>query len=308
LLLSSQSCTRKAETAARTLRIGFQKWGTFSILKASGKLAQDFKPKGVAIEWIEFPAGPPLLEAMNAGSIDLGHTGDSPPLFAEAADIPFVYFACSSASPESSAILVKRESRIRSAADLRGRRVAFAKGSSAHTMVLRYLEKNGISLGEITPIYLPPADGRAALEAGSVDAWSIWDPYLAVAQQDGGYQALTTGNGYVDGREFYLASRRIVERDPQLVRDFLTELKSVKAWAKEHISDVNRFLAADTGIPLTAVDLAESRRHRYETQAMTEDVIASQQSLANRYFEIGLLPKKIDVKPDVWDLTHDGSN
>jgi sulfonate transport system substrate-binding protein len=307
LLLSSQSCTRKAAPAARTLRIGFQKWGTFSILKASGTLAKDFQPKGVIVEWFEFPAGPPLLEALNAGSIDLGHTGDSPPLFAEAADIPFVYFAASSASPESSAILVKRESNIRSAADLRGRRVAFAKGSSAHTMVLRYLERNGISLSEITPIYLPPADGRAALEAGSIDAWAVWDPYLAAAQQGGGYQTLTTGKGYVDGREFYLASRRMVERDPQLVRDFLTELESVKAWAKEHSADVNRFLAADTGIPLTAVDLAESRRHRYETQAMTDDVIALQQSLANRYFEIGLLPKKIDVKADVWDLTHDGS-
>jgi sulfonate transport system substrate-binding protein len=88
----------------------------------------------------------------------------------------------------------------------------------------------------------------------------------------------------------------------------LAELESVKAWAKRHSADVNRFLSADTGIPLTAVDLAESRRRRYETQAMTEDVIASQQSLANRYFSIGLLPKKIDVKTDVWDLTHNGSN
>jgi sulfonate transport system substrate-binding protein len=173
-------------------------------------------------------------------------------------------------------------------------------------MILRYLEKNGLSLSEISQIYLPPADGRAALEAGSIDAWSIWDPYLAVAQEGGGYRELTTGKNYVDGREFYLASRRIVESQPQLVKDFLTELESVKAWAKEHSAEVNRFLAADTGIPLSAVDLAESRRHRYETQSMTGDVIASQQSLADRYFELGLLPKRIDVKAAVWDLIEGG--
>src|ERR1700679_515886 len=124
--------------------------------KTSGELAKAFEPKGVKLEWVEFPAGPPLLEALNAGSIDLGHTGDSPPLFAQAADIPFVYFAASSASPESSAILVKRESKIRRPTDLRGGRVGFAKGTSAHTMVLRYLEKNGLALSEITPVYLPP--------------------------------------------------------------------------------------------------------------------------------------------------------
>lgn len=222
-------CERTRDKPTKTLRVGYQKWGTFSVLKASGELARSFEPKGIRVEWIEFPAGPPLLEALNAGSIDLGHTGDSPPLFAQAADIPFVYFAVSSASPESSAILVKRESKIRRPADLRGCRLGFAKGTNAHTMVLRYLEKNGLSLSEITPVYLPPSDGRVALEAGSIDAWSIWDPYLAAAEEGGGYRALTTGEGYVDGREFYLASRRIAERQPQLLKDFLKALVSVVA-------------------------------------------------------------------------------
>src|ERR1700728_4398932 len=169
-LASLYSCSRSVDQRTQTLRIGYQKWGTFSILKASGELAKAFRPKGVKVEWIEFPAGPPLLEALNAGSIDLGHTGDSPPLFAQAANIPFVYFAASSSSPESSAILVKRESGIQRPTDLRGRRVGFAKGTSAHTMVLRYLEKNSLSLSDITPMYLPPADGREALETGSIDA------------------------------------------------------------------------------------------------------------------------------------------
>jgi sulfonate transport system substrate-binding protein len=286
----------------KVLRIGYQKWGTFSILKASGELAKAFEPKGVKLEWIEFPAGPPLLEALNAGSIDIGHTGDSPPLFAQAADIPFVYFAASSASPESSGILVKRDSNILEAKDLRGRRVGFAKGTSAHTLVLHFVDKNGLSLSDIVSVYLAPADGRVALEAGSIDAWSIWDPYLAAAERQGGFRELSNGRGYVEGREFYLASKNIADHDPQLLKEFLDELVRVKAWAKARPSEVNGFLAAETGIELNAVELAESRRNRYDTESLSGALIASQQSLADRYLELGLLPKKIDVKADVLEL------
>lgn len=304
LLMSLASCANKTD---KTLRIGYQKWGTYSILKASGKLAEAFKSKGIKLEWVEFPAGPPLLEALNAGAIDLGHSGDSPPLFAQAANIPFVYFAVSSASPKSSAILVKTDSPIRRPSDLRGRRLGFAKGTSGHTMVLRLLGKNGLAISDIIPVYLPPADGRVALESGSIDAWSIWDPYLAAAEESGGYRSLANGEGYVNGREFYLASRRIVESQPRLVNDFRTELEHIKIWAKAHSNEVNHFLAADTGIALSAVSMAEQRRNRYETQSMTPDVIASQQSLADRYFELDLLPKKIDVSKNVLKIEPEGS-
>ncbi|MGA3188922.1 MAG: aliphatic sulfonate ABC transporter substrate-binding protein [Bryobacteraceae bacterium] len=300
--LALTGCAGNEHRPSEVLRIGYQKWGTFSILKASGELAKAFEPKGVKLEWVEFPAGPPLLEALNAGSIDLGHTGDSPPLFAQAAEVPFVYFAASSASPESSAILVKRESSIHDPKDLRGQRVGFAKGTSAHTMVLRFLEKNGLLLSDIVPVYLAPADGRVALEAGSIDAWSIWDPYLAAAEQDGGFRELSNGKGYVEGREFYLASRNIGEHHPERLKEFLVELTRVKAWAKARPDEVNRFLAAETGIELKAVALAESRRNRYDTEDLSANLIASQQSLADRYLELGLLPKKIDVKADVIEL------
>jgi sulfonate transport system substrate-binding protein len=300
-LTAYNGCASAQKHPTETLRIGYQKWGTFSILKVSGKLAEAFQAKGVRIEWTEFSAGPPLFEALNAGSIDLGHTGDSPPLFAQAADIPFVYFGASSSSPEGSAILVKRDSHIRRAADLRGRKIGFGKGTSAHTMVLRYLEKNGLALSDVIPVYLPPADGRVALESGSIDAWSIWDPFLAAAEQVDGYRALASGTGYVEGREYYFATRRIATDQPERLKEFLIALKQVKAWARERPDEVNRFLAADTGIPIAAVAVAEARRKRYDTQAVTAELIQSQQSLADRYFELGLLPKKIDVRAAVFE-------
>jgi sulfonate transport system substrate-binding protein len=308
LLLSPISCGPKTAADSNTIRIGYQKWSTFSILKTSGKLTEALRAKGIRFEWIEFSAGPPLFEALNAGSIDLGHSGDSPPLFAQAANIPFVYFAASSPSPESSAILLRPGANIHSARDLRGHRVGFAKGTSAHTLVLRYLEKNGLLFSDINPIYLSPADGRAALDSGAIDAWAIWDPYLAAAQEGGGYRTLTSGKGYVDGREFYFASRSFAEKHPQDIKDFLTELERIKGWAKANSGEVNHFLSTETGIPLSAVELAESRRNRYETQPMSSALVEAQQSLADRYFTIGLLPKKIVVKAAVLDGAHEGSN
>jgi sulfonate transport system substrate-binding protein len=307
LLLGLTNCRLKTATDAKVIRIGYQKWSTFSILKDSGKLTEALQSAHLKFEWIEFSAGPPLFEALNAGSIDLGHSGDSPPLFAQAANIPFVYFGASSSSPESTAILLKPGATIRSAGDLRGHRVGFAKGTSAHTLVLRYLEKNGLAFSEITPIYLSPADGRAALDSGAIDAWAIWDPYLAAAQAGGGgYRTLSTGKGYVDGREFYFASRSFAEKQPQDVKAFLTEMERIKGWAKVNSNEVNHFLSADTGIPLPAVELAESRRNRYETQPMSAALIEAQQSLADRYFAIGLLPQKIAVNAAVLGGAQEG--
>ena len=128
-------------------------------------------------------------------------------------------------------------------------------------MVLRYLEKNDLKLSDVTPVYLPPADGREALESGSIDAWSIRDPYLAAAEESGYYRKLTTGEGYVDGREFYLVSRRLATSAPQYLQEFLTELRAVKSWAKARPETVNQFLSAETGIALHAVAAAEARRN-----------------------------------------------
>ncbi len=292
-------CGTGSKEPSQVLRIGYQKWGTFSILKSYVGLVKSNGLKDVQLSWTEFPSGPPLLEALNAGSIDIGHTGDSPPLFAQAAGIPFVYFGASSASPESSGILVKKDSPIRAASDLRGRRIGFGKGTSAHTMVLRYLEVNGLSFGDVTPMYLSPADGRAALERGSIDAWAVWDPYIAGAEEQGLYRKLATGKGFVEGREYYLASRRFAEKEPKLLLVFLRELEGVKAWAKVRPAEVNTFLSQETGIPLAAVSLAEGRRNRYDTKPVTREIIAAQQALADRYLQLGLLPRKIEIKDAV---------
>jgi sulfonate transport system substrate-binding protein len=155
---------------ARTLRIGFQKGGgLLGLLKAQGRLEKVLAAQGWGLSWHEFPAGPQLLEALNAGGVDFGYTGAPPPIFAQAAGKDIVYVG---AEPSG----VKPGSALASVADLKGRRVAVQKGSSANFLLVAALQKAGVAFTEIQPIYLAPADARAAFESDRVDAWSIWDP------------------------------------------------------------------------------------------------------------------------------------
>jgi sulfonate transport system substrate-binding protein len=164
---------------------------------------------------------------------------------------------------------------------------------------MRVLEKNGLSLADIEPVYLAPADARAALEGGGIDAWSIWDPYLAAAEAGGEVRRIVSGKGYVAGREYYFATRSIVSQRPEIVRVFLAEMRRVKDWAKTRPGEVNLMLAEQTGIALGAIEKAESRRNRYDTRPITDDVISEQQGIADRYLELGLLPHSIIVRDAV---------
>ena len=163
------------------LRIGYQKYGTLVLLKSSGALEKRLAEQGVEVKWTEFPGGPQLLEGLNVGSVDFGVTGETPPVFAQAAGADLLYVAHEPPAPTGEAILVPKDSPIKSVAELKGKKVALNKGSNVHYLLVRALEEANLSITDITPVYLPPADARAAFERGSVDAWVIWDPFQAAA-------------------------------------------------------------------------------------------------------------------------------
>jgi sulfonate transport system substrate-binding protein len=168
-----------AQAQDKTLRIGFQKYGTLVILKERGALEKRLKSQGYTVTWTEFPGGPQLLEALNVGAIDFGSTGEAPPIFAQAAGAPLLYVGHEPPAPKGEALIVPKDSKITTVADLKGKRVALNKGSNVHYLLVRALEANGLSLSDIESVFLPPADARAAFESGKVDAWVIWDPFLA---------------------------------------------------------------------------------------------------------------------------------
>ena len=181
LLLALLAVTQTVLAAdPATLRIGYQKGSIALVLAKEHGLLEKRFPQ-TEVKWIEFPAGPQMLEALNVGALDVGSTGDIPPLFAQAAGADLVYIGAEPPKPTAETILVRNDSPLHSVADLKGKKVAFQKGSSAHNLILRALNKAGLRYQDIQPVYLPPADARAAFEQGSVDAWAIWEPYSSLA-------------------------------------------------------------------------------------------------------------------------------
>ena len=285
---------------ASELRVGYQKYGTLVILKAKGTLEQRLAPLAVTVKWTEFPFGPPLLEAINVGSIDLGTVGEAPPVFAQAAGADLVYVANEPPAPASEGILVLKDSPLKSVADLKGKKVAFAKGSNVNYFVVKVLEKAGLKFSDIQPVYLAPADARAAFERGSVDAWGVWDPYLAAGQTQLGARILADGQGVVNNYQFYLASRAYAEKHPEIVKMVVEELAKIDEWGKSNPKEVAALLAPQIGLDVATTEIA-AQRYSYGVKPVTEAVLADQQKVADTFYELKLIPKKINVRDAAWD-------
>ncbi|AYM79478.1 sulfonate ABC transporter substrate-binding protein [Janthinobacterium agaricidamnosum] len=294
VMVAGMPATAQAQ-AKGEVRIGYQKYGTLTLLKGRGTLEKRLAEQGVGVKWTEFPAGPVLLEGLNVGSIDFGTVGEAPPIFAQAAGANLVYVGNEPASPASEAIVVPKGSGLRTLADLKGKKIALNKGSNVHYLLLKALEKAGVAYADIQPVFLPPADARAAFERGSVDAWAIWDPFLAAAEKQLGARVLADGKGLVANYQFYLASRTYAEKHPEILRIVLDEVAKVDDWGRNNPDEVATILSAQTGLGKDVVALAASR-YAYGVKPVSPDVIASQQRVADAFSSLKLIPKPILVK------------
>ena len=300
-LVGSASVVRAADrpTQPQQLRIGFQKSAVnLVVLKQQGALEKAFP--NAKVSWIEFPAGPQLLEALAVGSLDFGLTGDSPPVFAQAAGKDLLYVGAEPPKPLGSAILVKGDSPLRTLADLKGRKLAFQKGSSAHYLTVRAIEKAGLAWSDFSPIYLAPADARAAFEKGAIDAWSIWDPYYAATELDLKPRSLTTGSGLSNNNSFYLASRSFAQANPQTIGTLLAELTRADAYVHSNRKETAQLIADYSGLSLATVHLVLARRPNAPTAPLTAAIVADQQRVADAFARLGLIPKPVKVAEIVW--------
>ena len=279
---------------ADTVRIGYQKYGTLVLLKAKGTLEARLKPLGVAVKWTEFPAGPQLLEGLNVGSIDIGTTGEAPPIFAQAAGADLVYIGNEPPAPSAEALVVPKQSAIRSVADLKGKKIALNKGSNVHYLLVKVLEKHGLKYSDVQTVYLPPADARAAFERGSVDAWAIWDPFLAAAEKQIGARVLADGRGIVSNHQFYFARRGFAQQAPKVVSAVLEELDKIDQWGKAHPREVSQDLAREVGLPLPVTELSTAR-YSFGVTPISPAVLQEQQKIADTFHQLGLIPKPLRV-------------
>ncbi len=299
LFVAATSFGAVTQAQAEALRIGYQKYGTLVLLKAKGTLEKRLAAQGVEVTWTEFPGGPQLLEGLNVGSVDFGVTGETPPVFAQAAGADLLYVAYEPPAPSSEAILVPKGSSLQSVAELKGKKVALNKGSNVHYLLVRALEDAGLKYSDITPIYLPPADARAAFERGSVDAWVIWDPFLAAAENQLQARSLRNGQGLVDNHQFYLATKPYAEQHPQVLNTLIEEVRAVGEDSKADPAAVTEQVAPLLGLSkeITAVAV---KRQGYGAQPLTPAVVAAQQKIADTFTTLKLIPKSLSIKDVIW--------
>jgi len=299
VLLSARS---NAQSAPREIRIGTQKGGFFPAVRQRHTIENAFQADGIEIKWVDFQFGPPLLEAINVSSVDFGYVGDAPPIFAQAANARIRYVAAVKQEGNTQAIIVPKDSAIRTLADLKGKRIAFGKGSSAHNLLVAALEKAGLSWSDISPAPLAPADATAAFIKGSVDAWSIWDPYLALAELREGARVIVSDKDVHHPNSFYIAGADFVDKYPRLVTKLNNVFAAEGAWADQHHEEVAKAQAEATGVDIEAIRRFVGRSV-YRVVPIDDEVIQTQQAVADRFARLGLIPKPVKVADIVWRWT-----
>jgi sulfonate transport system substrate-binding protein len=284
--------TEASAVSQVTLRIGDQAGtGAESLLKAAGLLSQlPFK-----VSWADFPSGPPMLQAMGAGAIDVGGVGDAPPVFAAAGGANIAVVGATENGPNSAALVVPRGSPIQSISQLRGKTIAVAQGSSADYHLLTVLNKAGLSVHQVTLDYLQPAEGLAALESGQVDAWDIWTPYIEEVVAEHGARVLVNGNGFGSKYSFVVASRAALDNSAKAaaISDYLVELDKAYLWEKLHTNAWATNWAQGTGLSLSIMDQA-TKDESITPVPITSAVVTAEQGLVNAFYAAGLIPKKFN--------------
>ena len=284
--------------AEEVLRIGFQKSSTLlTLIRSQGTFERELARQGIRVSWHEFPSGLPLLESLNVGNVDLSaDVADTVPVFAQAAGARLTYFARETPSPAAQAILVGEHSPLKSLAELKGKRIAVTKAAGSHYLLIAALREAGLSFADIQPVYLTPADGRAALETAKVDAWVTWEPFVASAQRQQGARVLHDGQGLASYRRYYLASNDYAKAHPEVLQQVFAELQKTGTWVKAHPAEAAKLLGPLWGnLDVPTVELANSRR-TYKVEAVKPDALGEQQKIADAFYQEKLLPKPVDAR------------
>ncbi|SFT57447.1 aliphatic sulfonate ABC transporter substrate-binding protein [Mesorhizobium sp. YR577] len=283
----------------KELKIGYQKTGLPVIARQQGLIEKALEPKGISVSWVEFTAGPPLVEALNVGSINVGWVGDAPPIFGQSAGSAIVYAAALPSNGKGEAIFVKPDSPVQSIADLKGKKVGVGKGTSAHNLLVAALEKERIAFTDIQPVYLSPADAAAAFASDKIDAWSVWDPFFAIAETRYQPRILARSSDVLNVNTYFIANKTFAGERPDVVTSTIGALEVAAKWADGNRDKVAAALHEVTGVPLDAQTLAASRSE-FGIFSLSDKIITNQQATADRFFKLGLIPNAIKISDAVW--------
>lgn len=283
----------------RELRIGYQRFGNLGVLKARQLLEQSFGELGVNVLWSEYPAGPQLLQALANDEIDFGTTGEAPPIFAQARDNALLYVAWEPPAPQSVAMVVPNASDIRTPQQLRGKRIALNKGSNVHWLLVQILEEAGLGLNDVKVVYTPPKYPLTASDYLAADAWMMWDPVLSAAEKSSTLRVLATGEGRVNNHQFYITRRQYAQQNEEIIAGIVAALVKTGKFIDRHRHEAAQLLASELGLDVGSLTCALARRS-HQTREMDMQAIRAQQSIADRFYALGLLHRPVAVREAIW--------
>jgi sulfonate transport system substrate-binding protein len=283
--------------------VGYQKTGIPLLARQLGIYEKRFNHLGIKVTWVQFESGLLLLQAMDAGSVDFGNSGDVGALFLQAAGGAVVYTAAQPTGPHSEGILVAARSSIHKISDLKGKRVGFARGSSSHNVTVAALEQAGLSISDIEVVNLSAQDAFTAFAKGALDAWTVWDPFFTLAQDRIKTRILAyTGDVLKHDAGFLLANKPFAQQNPALVQALVEGAEETGSWATAHPDQTTAELAAATGLDKTVMAQVV-RNASFQVTPVTAAVISAQQATADRFLRLGLLPRPVRVEAAVWQPT-----
>jgi sulfonate transport system substrate-binding protein len=286
-LLAASLSSARAET---TLIVGDQKGNSRAVMEASGVL----KDVPYKIEWKEFAAAAPLLEALGAGAIETGLVGDAPFTFAAAANVPVKAIAAIRQTQDGLAVLVPKDSTIKSFDELKGKKIATGRGSIGHQLILAALESKGWTTSDIQLVFLAPADAKVAYSRGSVDAWSTWEPY--VSQEEVLFQSrrVLTAEGLSAGLSLQVATPTAIKDKRPELEDYLQRLTRARAWALSNAESYAQTWGKLMNVP-PSVPLHWQQRANIRIAPIDDSVVADEQKTIDLYLRNGLIKQKLDA-------------
>lgn len=284
----------------RELRIGYQRFGNLGVLKARQTLEREFAGRGVNVLWSEFPAGPQMLQALSNNDIDFGTTGEAPPVFAQSRENTLLYVAWEPPAPRSVAMVVPNDSDIQHIYQLRGKRIALNKGSNVHWLLVQILEEAGLRLEDVKVVYAPPKYPLTPSDYLAADAWMMWDPVLSDAEKSGQLRIVATGEGRVNNHQFYIARRQYAQHNNDIIAQVVDALGRTGKFIDRQRHDAAQLLSSELGLDIASLECALARRS-HQTREMDLKVIRAQQTIADRFYALGLLSKPVSVRDAIWN-------
>lgn len=277
-----------------TVTIGYQKADPVAIAKARGELAKKMQQKGYKVVFKEFQDGTALTTALQSGDIDYARIGDVPPVTAQANGLGFVYIAAGSDKVNGSGIEVKKNSKITSIADLKGKTIAYTKGTSAQFMVIQALKKAGLTTDDVKLVNMDQSAAAVAFAKGTVDAWATWDPYTSTAEVNADATLLVNGTGLAKNRDFVVATKQYAATHKTVSKYLTKYLAEDMTWANTHKPQLITMLTKMLKLKRSIITKMVNRRE-YSMGAVTTGILKEQQTIADVFYDQGVITKQIDV-------------